>query len=704
MLNAVRQQIDPYIAAGNAVIDDVIDPRETRPTIVKALRMARNKHVEKPEANARGDAGMSRFEDPVIISCSISGVIANRDQCPAIPYTPEEYAAEARRAVDEGASQIHIHARKPDGTPSYEVEDFRAITEAILAEVGDVIVNYSTGAIGIPIEKRIEYLRALRPDVAALNMSSMNYAKYSRRRKDFVFKTVFENSFDTIIEFLTAMRELGIKPEHECFDAGHVANLDPLIDMGLLEEPLQISLVMGVTGGIRPTPRNVTLMSDQIPGGAEGPNQWQVIGISRDQWKLLGAGAGARRQRPRRGRGQPLPAERRDGEVQRRADRQGAPDGRRRRPAPGQRRRGARAAGGAEGVSAPAAERRPGPRPDPPAAGRLLLAAARRPRRRGAEGRGHRHGRLHPLGAALLRRARSSRASAPAPRSTSRSTAASARSGSTSRATPAARPSCAWSQSYDVVLDGFRPGVLDRLGVGYERMREANPAIVVCAITGYGQDGPNTQRAGHDMNYLGLVGLLGLSGEKDGPPVSSAGQIADVNGGLMAAIGVLAALHERRRSGEGQLVDVSMADGALSWLAMVAGRYFCDGEVPRRGEGQLSGGVALLPPLRGRRRLGQLRRPRAEVLGRLLQRRRPPRPDRGPVRGARLARPGARSPRSSAPAAARSGAPSTTSTTAASSRSSTSTRRSTPSWSARARWSSRSSSPGSARCASSAPR
>lgn len=230
---------------------------------------------------------MSKFGDAVIISCSISGVIANRDQSPAIPYTPEEYAAEARRAVDEGASQIHIHARTPDGTPSYEVEDFRAITEAILAEVGDVIVNYSTGAIGIPIEKRIEYLRACRPDVAALNMSSMNYAKYSSRRKDFVFKAVFENSFDTIIEFLTAMRELGIKPEHECFDSGHVANLDPLLDMGLLEEPLQISLVMGVTGGIRPTPRNVNLMADQIPGGPEGRNQWQVIGISRDQWKLL---------------------------------------------------------------------------------------------------------------------------------------------------------------------------------------------------------------------------------------------------------------------------------------------------------------------------------------------------------------------------------------------------------------------------------
>src|SRR6202012_73501 len=106
---------------------------------------------------------------------------------------------------------------------------------------------------------------------------SMNYAKSPRRRRDFVFKAVFENSFDTIIEFLTAMRELGIKPEHECFDAGHVANLAPLLEMGLLEPPLQISLVMGVTGGIRPSPRNVAVMSDQIPGGPEGPNQWQTI-------------------------------------------------------------------------------------------------------------------------------------------------------------------------------------------------------------------------------------------------------------------------------------------------------------------------------------------------------------------------------------------------------------------------------------------
>jgi len=232
---------------------------------------------------------MSRFEGPVVITCSISGAVANREQCPAFPYTPEEYASEARRIVDEGGSMIHIHARTREGVPSYEVEDFRAITEAIRAEVDDVIVNYSTGAIGVPIEKRVAYLRELRPDVAALNMGSMNYAKYSSRRKAFVFKAVFENSFDTIIEFLTEMNELHIKAEHECFDTGHVANLDPLMDMGLLSEPLQISCVMGVTGGIRPTARNLAHMAEQVPGGPEGPNNWGVIGISRKQWMLVAA-------------------------------------------------------------------------------------------------------------------------------------------------------------------------------------------------------------------------------------------------------------------------------------------------------------------------------------------------------------------------------------------------------------------------------
>ena len=153
------------------------------------------------------------------------------------------------------------------------------------------------------------------------------------------------------------------------------------------------------------------------------------------------------------------------------------------------------------------------------------------------------------------------------------------------------------AESADVLVESFRPGVLDRLGVGYEQLSGANPALVYCPITGYGQDGPNRDRAGHDMNYLGLNGLLGLTGEAGGPPVQPAGQIADLGGGgMMAAIGILAAVHEAQRSGRGQVVDASMFDGAQSWLAMVAGRYFCDGTVPKRGELELAGGIICYRP------------------------------------------------------------------------------------------------------------
>jgi crotonobetainyl-CoA:carnitine CoA-transferase CaiB-like acyl-CoA transferase len=139
--------------------------------------------------------------------------------------------------------------------------------------------------------------------------------------------------------------------------------------------------------------------------------------------------------------------------------------------------------------------------------------------------------------------------------------------------------------------------VLDRLGVGYERLREENPGLVYCAISGYGQDGPYRDRAGHDINYLGLAGVLGLTGERDGPPVQAAAQIADVGGGAqMAAFAILAALRERDRCGHGQVVDVSMTDGALSWMAMMAGRVFAGDGVPHRGDLELAGRLVCYRP------------------------------------------------------------------------------------------------------------
>ena len=253
-------------------------------------------------------------------------------------------------------------------------------------------------------------------------------------------------------------------------------------------------------------------------------------------------------------------------------------------------------------------------------------------------------------------------------------------------------------EDYDVLVESFRPGVMDRLGVGYDALRERNPRLIYCPISGYGQDGPLTARSGHDTNYLALNGLLGLTGRRGGPPIQSAGQIADLGGGgLMAAVGILAAVIERERSGEGQMVDISMTDGALSWLAMVAARYFAEQQVPQPRRARADRRHRLLLPLRGQgRRLGLAGRARAEVLAELVRRSRAPGPDREAVRAPGLR--GGRRGRGacSGNARATSGRRSPASTTAAWSRSSTSTRRSTRSWCGRAEWSSSWTSPASA--------
>ncbi|MDQ3645945.1 MAG: 3-keto-5-aminohexanoate cleavage protein [Actinomycetota bacterium] len=225
--------------------------------------------------------------DACIITCALSGVAANRDQCPAIPYTPEDYAAEARRACDAGASVLHIHARYPDGRPSFRVEEYRAITRAIVAEVPDAIVNLSTGAVGIPIEERVHQISALKPELGALNMGSMNYAKYSSKRKALVFDFVFANPFADITYLLQKMNDVGVKPECECFDTGHIGNVFPLIDMGLLQPPVQFSLILGVLGGAPPGASTLAHMATLLPEAST----WEVIAISRQQWKLVAAAA-----------------------------------------------------------------------------------------------------------------------------------------------------------------------------------------------------------------------------------------------------------------------------------------------------------------------------------------------------------------------------------------------------------------------------
>ena len=232
-------------------------------------------------AEARKHPGM---KTKAIVTAALTGVLATRDQCPAIPYTPKEIGEEAKRAVDAGAAIVHIHARTPQGGPDWRLETFAEIFSEVRART-DVIVNLSTGAIGIPPEERVAHISELRPEVAALNMGSMNYAIYSEKRKAFHHDHVFANPFKDIQFFLEAMNQAGVRPEMECFDAGHIGNTRPLIDMGVLRPPYQFSLIMGVLGGIPGTTRHLVDQVDSLPPGSH----WQVIGISLNQWPLVAA-------------------------------------------------------------------------------------------------------------------------------------------------------------------------------------------------------------------------------------------------------------------------------------------------------------------------------------------------------------------------------------------------------------------------------
>ena len=223
--------------------------------------------------------------EKAVISAALTGALTTRDQCEHIPYTPEEIAEDAAAARENGAAIAHIHARTENGSPTFDEEIYQEVYDEVRART-DILVNVSTGALHEPVDSRIEYVDRVQPDIAALNMGSMNYAKYSDSCEDFVFDMVFDNPFNEIRELLQAMNESGVKPELECFDTGHVGNIRPFLKSGDLEEPLTFSLIMGVLGGIPPTVENLAHQVRQVPDDAN----WQVIGISRDQWQLA-AGA-----------------------------------------------------------------------------------------------------------------------------------------------------------------------------------------------------------------------------------------------------------------------------------------------------------------------------------------------------------------------------------------------------------------------------
>jgi uncharacterized protein (DUF849 family) len=231
--------------------------------------------------------------DKVVITCAITGAVTTKSQCAAIPYTAEEIGEEARRAYEAGATVVHVHGREDFGQPSYRPEVFVAYKREI-EKRSPVVINFSTGAVGLSKEERIAHVLATRPAIGALNMGSMNYAKYSSKRKDFVFSFVFANPFDEIIFYLKQMTEVGVRPELEVFDTGHMESLNPLIDMGLLKPPYDVNLVMGVTGGMPATADMLGFMVNHLPDGAV----WKTTPVSHMTWKMtalaLGSGGNVR--------------------------------------------------------------------------------------------------------------------------------------------------------------------------------------------------------------------------------------------------------------------------------------------------------------------------------------------------------------------------------------------------------------------------
>lgn len=221
-------------------------------------------------------------EGKVVVTCALTGVLANRKQCAGIPYTPVEIAEDAKRAYDAGASVVHIHARNDDGSPTFEPSVFARIKEEVRKRC-PIILNFSTGVLGDDVSQPLEIIRTVKPEIAALNMGTMNYAKYSASQKRFVFDMIFPNPYSKILKLLEAMNEAGVKPELECFDTGHNAGSRPLIEMGALREPHQFSFIVGVLGGIPSTIESLQLQTKITPPGSE----WEVIAISHGHWKML---------------------------------------------------------------------------------------------------------------------------------------------------------------------------------------------------------------------------------------------------------------------------------------------------------------------------------------------------------------------------------------------------------------------------------
>lgn len=219
-------------------------------------------------------------QDPAVITCAITGVLTDPARHP-VPVTPAELAAEARRAFDAGATVVHLHLRGQEPgrghLPSWDPDLAAACVDAIRAEVPELLLNLSTGVVGPDLSGPLACLARVRPELAALNAGSLNYLKLRADGRWAWPPLLFDNGVEKVAAFAAAMRALGTVPECECFDTGIVRSVGLFRAAGILDDPLHVSLVMGVASGMPAKAAWLPLLLEELPAGAH----WQTIAIGR---------------------------------------------------------------------------------------------------------------------------------------------------------------------------------------------------------------------------------------------------------------------------------------------------------------------------------------------------------------------------------------------------------------------------------------
>lgn len=208
----------------------------------------------------------------LIITAAICGAEVSKEQNPNVPYTVEEIGEEAESAYNAGASIIHLHVRKDDGTPTQDKQRFKLCIEEILSRCPDVLIQPSTGgSIGMSNQERLQPI-SLKPEMATLDCGTCNFGK----------KDIFVNTIDTIIEFSKKMYSKGITPELECFDKGMLDTVLELKEKGIIKTPMHFNFVLGVPGAISATAENLIFLVNSIPK----TSTYTVTGIGKYEFKM----------------------------------------------------------------------------------------------------------------------------------------------------------------------------------------------------------------------------------------------------------------------------------------------------------------------------------------------------------------------------------------------------------------------------------